>query len=178
MLLTQVGILFIVIPPNDDEDFPTNGNFKQVVVNNAERKAKSVVAQAGDRLILGSDTIVDLDNEPLGKPIDTTDAKRMLHLLSGRTHRVHSGIVLYDPTIEKSYCDHAVTDVTFRSLTDDEIDCYIETGEPMDKAGSYGIQARGALFIKKIDGCFFNVMGLPLAKLWELLMEIEHNGVQ
>ncbi len=169
MLLTQVAIPFEVILPNVDELSPTNGDFERVVVRNAELKARSVSGRADGRLILGADTIVDLDGQPLGKPQDEADANRMLHRLSGRAHRVHSGIALYDPTRDKLYSDHAATSVTFRSLTDAEISAYIESGEPMDKAGSYGIQARGALFIERIEGCFFNVMGLPLAKLWELL---------
>lgn len=169
MLLTQVAIPFEVIIPHCDELTPTNGDFEDVVVRNAAMKARSVATDADSRVILGADTIVDLDGEPLGKPLDETDADRMLHLLSGRIHRVHSGIALYDPLHDKLFTDHAVTSVTFRSLTDGEIADYIATGEPLDKAGSYGIQARGALFIERIEGCFFNVMGLPLAKLWELL---------
>ena len=168
-LLTQVNIPFIVIAPDAVERRPTNGDFG-VVVENAELKARSVIERADGRLILGADTVADLDRRPLGKPTDSDDARRMLRILSGRSHRVHTGIALVDPVTNRTYSDHVITVVTFRTLAETEIEDYIRSGEPFDKAGSYGIQERGALFIEKVNGCFFNVMGLPLARFWELLM--------
>ena len=173
MLLRQVGIEFDVIPPYDDEALPQAGDFIETVVRNAEAKAVSVLSRADGRLVLGADTLVNLDGEPLGKPKNREDADRMLHRLSGNDHLVHTGIALIDPGSDYRYLDHETTKVTFRKLTDEEIDTYISTGEPMDKAGSYGIQERGATFISSIEGCFFNVMGLPLAKLWEELIKWE-----
>ncbi len=92
--------------------------------------------------------------------------------MSGKVHRVHTGIALFDPADGRVRLDHTVTRVRFRRLPDDEIEVYVRSGEPLDKAGAYGIQARGALFIEEIEGCFFNVMGLPLAKVWEALRTI------
>ena len=173
MLLNQVGIPFTVIQPEAREMTPENGNFVETVTSNARAKAVSVIDRAEGRLVLGADTIVNLDGIPLGKPSNSADAKRMLTMLSGRTHLVVTGIALIDPTRDIIRTDHAVTKVTFRTLTPVEIDDYIRTGEPFDKAGSYGIQARGALFIERVEGCFFNVMGLPLARLWEMLLQRE-----
>lgn len=169
MLLNQVHIPFVVILPDAQEEFPQNGDFAEVVVRNAEAKANSVIEKANGMLILGADTIVDLNGIALGKPVDTDDARRMLSQLSGREHNVYTGIALVDSTNGRIISDYVVTRVRFRNLGADEIEDYIDSGEPMDKAGSYGIQERGALFIESIQGCFFNVMGLPLARLWELL---------
>ena len=175
MLLRQVGIEFDVIPPGGDEVLPVKEDFVETVVRNAEAKAVSVLSRADGRLVLGADTLVNLNGEPLGKPTDRADARRMLHSLSGNDHYVHTGIALVDPDSDFRYLDHETTKVTFRKLTDEEIEAYISTGEPMDKAGSYGIQERGAAFISRVEGCFFNVMGLPLAKLWEALINWRRN---
>ena len=169
MLLEQVGIQHVVIPPKAVERTPTDSDFGETVRYNAEQKARSVISLAAGRVILGADTVVDLDGSPLGKPVDAGDARQKLKSLSGRDHRVHSGIAVIDPTRGIILCDHVVTRVWFRELADAEIEAYIRTHEPFDKAGAYGIQARGALFIERIEGCFFNVMGLPLARLWEML---------
>lgn len=169
MLLSQVRIPFKVIPPTAREIYPINGNFAEAVIKNAVSKAESVIGKACGNIILGADTIVDLDGKPLGKPTDAAEARRMLCSLSGRTHVVHTGVALVNPDRRISRTLHSMTKVTFRTLDADEIDAYIASGEPFDKAGSYGIQGSGALFIERIDGCFFNVMGLPLAATWELL---------
>jgi len=170
LLLRQVGIPFIVIPPQARESMPVNGNFSETVIRNAEDKAVSVVSASAGRAIVGADTIVDLDGRALGKPQDREEARLMLQQLSGRTHRVHTGLVLLDPASNLIYREHALTSVTFRELLPTEIEAYLDSGEPFDKAGAYGIQERGALFISNIEGCFFNVMGLPLAKFWEMLL--------
>ena len=172
MLLRQIAVPFRVIPPAGIEQLPRDsGDISQVVVRNAETKARSVLSKAYGMAVLGADTLVELDSKaPLGKPVDAADAKRMLKALSGRDHFVYTGIALIDSGNGTCYRDHAVTRVFFRKLTEVEIDDYIASGEPMDKAGSYGIQERGAVFIHRVEGCFFNVMGLPLAKLWEMLI--------
>jgi septum formation protein len=169
MLLTQVGLPFVVIPPIAKELSPTDGDFVDIVMRNAETKARSVVGKADGRLVIGADTIVDLNGQPLNKPTDPDDARRMLSLLSGRSHRVHTGIVVIDSATGRLERDAATTRVYFRQLGADEINAYVQSGQPLDKAGSYGIQERGALFIERVEGCFFNVVGLPLAKLWEML---------
>lgn len=175
LLLEQINIPFRIILPVVEEILPEAGNFAEVVEKNAEIKARSVVDQADGALILGADTLVELDGLPLGKPNDADDAHRMLKTLSGRDHFVHSGIVLLDSRKNHILRAHEVTRVFFRKLRDWEIEEYIASGEPMDKAGSYGIQGRGAVFIRRVEGCFFNVMGLPLTKLWEMLFEFEMN---
>ncbi len=175
MLLRQVGIEFDVIPPGGDEVMPVKDDFVETVIRNAEAKAVSVLSKSDGRLVLGADTLVNLNGEPLGKPTNREDARNMLHRLSGNDHFVHTGIALIDPGSDFRYLDYETTKVTFRKLSDEEIEAYIRTGEPMDKAGSYGIQERGAAFISRVEGCFFNVMGLPLAKLWEALINWREN---
>ena len=138
----------------------------------SSNKAAEVAARCavpGD-VIIGADTIVVLDGKVLGKPKDAADAKRMLRALSGRTHTVYTGVtVRRDGEILR----HAErTEVRFRALTDDEIDHYIATGEPLDKAGAYGAQGYASLFVEHLDGDFFNVMGLPLCALGKLLNEL------
>ena len=115
-----------------------------------------------DSLVIGADTIVVLDNEILGKPSDEKEAFKMLKKLSGREHKVYTAVSLVDKGHEKTFFEE--TKVYFYELSDDEINEYIKSGEPMDKAGSYGIQGLGSLFVRKIDGDYFNVVGLPLAR--------------
>jgi septum formation protein len=177
MLLEQIGIPFDVVPPDDgSEKTPSNDDFAAVVTRNAAAKAASVSVRFGNRIVLGADTLVELDGKALGKPGDEADARRMLKLLSGRDHFVHTGIAVIDGRSGERHLDGEMTRVFFRRLRDDEIEAYIRSGEPMDKAGSYGIQERGAVFISRVEGCFFNVMGLPLAKLWEILLIIKNKS--
>jgi septum formation protein len=167
-LLTQAGFTFQVhaahIPedPNPDED-PIG-----YVVRLAREKALAVFTElignpetAANLAVLGADTTVTLDNHILGKPEDPADAARMLRLLSGRTHRVITGIAVV--TAQRTEVAAEVTGVTFRTLSDQEIADYVDTGEPMDKAGAYAIQGRAARWIPRIQGDYFNVVGLPLA---------------
>lgn len=125
----------------------------------------------GDELpVIAADTIVVIDNVILGKPQDAAAAKAMLHRLSGRTHQVMTGVaVRYKGQQLSKVC---VTDVSFRQLTAEEIDAYIATGEPMDKAGAYGIQGRGAVLVEKINGCYNNVVGLPLSLLYLMMQRL------
>jgi septum formation protein len=121
-------------------------------------------------IVLGADTTVTLDNHILGKPSDPADAARMLRLLSGRTHRVLTGVALV--TAEQTLAAAETTEVTFLTLSDDEIAAYIATGEPMDKAGAYAIQGRAARWIPRIEGCYYNVVGLPIALVTSLLQSL------
>jgi septum formation protein len=124
-------------------------------------------------IIITADTIVVIDNRILGKPKNKIDAKRILKKLSGRTHTVYSGYSIYNSSNNKIITDFEKTLVTFRELSNEEIEDYISTGSPMDKAGAYGIQDDfGAVFIEKIDGCYYNVVGLPLAKVYHSLLRI------
>ncbi|MBM3326194.1 MAG: septum formation protein Maf [Calditrichaeota bacterium] len=169
ILLQQVGIPFEVIIPHTEELAPQGGDFPLVAMTNADAKARSVGSRVAGRPILAADTLVELDGEPLGKPRDADAARSMLTALSGRMHTVYTGYTLVDEESGKRYPDYAVTDVWFRQLGWREIESYIASGEPFDKAGAYGIQARGALLIERINGCFFNVMGLPIVKVWETM---------
>ena len=124
-------------------------------------------------IIITADTIVVIENHILGKPKNKIDAKRILKKLSGRTHNVYTGYSIYNSSNNKFITDFENTLVTFRKLSNEEIDDYISTGSPMDKAGAYGIQDDfGAVFIEKIDGCYYNVVGLPLAKVYHSLLRI------
>ncbi len=130
-------------------------------------KAADVAARHPGELVIGADTIVELDGVILGKPVDRDDAFRMLRMLSGREHRVYTGVTIFRDDLLSSEAE--ATRVFFREMTDEQINAYIDTGEPMDKAGAYGCQGAASLFIEKIEGDFFNVMGLPLCHLGQML---------
>jgi septum formation protein len=135
------------------------------------RAAAGLQRDPGDSLFIGADTVVVVGDEILGKPETPEDARRMLRLLSGTTHEVHTGLaVIRRPGAAEAVIEE-MTSVTFAPLSDREIDAYIATGEPFDKAGAYGIQGIGGRYVTRIEGCYFNVMGLPLARLWVLLRE-------
>ena len=132
-------------------------------------KALAVEAEEDD-VVIAADTIVVCDGKTLGKPRDEADAKRMLTLLSGRDHQVMTGVTVKRGETVRTFTE--VTDIHFRELTDSEILAYIRTGEPMDKAGSYGIQGGAALFAEKMVGDYYNVMGLPVCRLWQMLKKL------
>ena len=128
---------------------------------------------APDDAVIGADTVVALDGAVLGKPRDKADARRMLRALSGRTHTVYTGVTVLRGAQSLSHAER--TEVRFRALSDEEIERYIATGEPMDKAGAYGAQGYASLFVEHLDGDFFNVMGLPLCALGKLLKQLGVN---
>lgn len=165
-LLRQIGLDFSVRAANISESMEGLGTPEEAVRKISERKARAISASPEDT-VLAADTIVVVDNEILGKPKNTDDARRMLHLLSGRSHRVMTGFTVLHG--EEQFSHTEITDLTFRPLGDAEIDAYIETGDPMDKAGAYGIQGLAALFVTGIRGDYFNVMGLPLCALAPVL---------
>lgn len=163
-LLTQIGAEFTVEPSAAKEI--KNGLPSVVVKENALLKAKNAAAKHKNTWVLGADTVVALDGKVYGKPVDKNNAISMLHALSGRTHEVYTGIALvYN---DKIWQDFAMTGVEISSMTDKEIKTYLKRGEPMDKAGAYAIQGKFAVFVKKIEGSYSNVVGLPLSKLYEL----------
>ena len=134
----------------------------------AELKASAVAREHPDAAVIGSDTVVIIDGEALGKPRDGKEASEMLHRLSGRIHTVVTGVyVAYDGS-GRGFSEE--TEVEFRSLSESEIEQYVASGEPMDKAGAYGIQGNGAVLVRRINGDFYNVMGLPVARLKEELL--------
>ena len=133
-------------------------------------KIKAVPFENENGIVIGADTVVAVDGKILGKPKDKADAKCMLRLLSGKTHSVFSGVTVIKNKTAHTFCEE--TKVTFFPLSDDEIESYVNTGEPLDKAGAYGIQGKGALLVEKIDGDYYNVVGLPIGKLNRLLFDI------
>ncbi len=147
----------------------------ELVMTLSRRKAEEVAAAhaAADDVVIGADTIVVLDGQILGKPRDAEDARRMLRALSGRSHSVFTGVTVIRGGQTRSHAER--TEVFFRPLTDVEIDRYISTGEPMDKAGAYGAQGWASLFVERLEGDFFNVMGLPLCALGKLLKQLGVN---
>ncbi len=169
-LLAGVGVIPRIFVPDTDEDCDRSiYTPSELVAGLASRKARAAYEalslsegpSADTAVILAADTVVALDGAILEKPKDNSDARRMLMALSGRTHTVHSGIAVMQGHIIG--IDAVCTEVFFRPLSAEEIDAYIATGEPMDKAGAYGIQSRGGLFVEGIRGDYFNVVGLPLA---------------
>jgi len=173
-LLAQAGFCFEVHPAHIPEDPLPGEDPIAYVTRLAREKAQAVFAQratdaeaARNLAVLGADTTVTLDKAILGKPEDAADAARMLGLLSGRTHRVITGVALV--TAEGAQVAAEVTAVRFLTLGEEEIAAYIATGEPMDKAGAYAIQGLAARWIPRIEGCYFNVVGLPIALVSTLL---------
>ena len=160
-LLGRLGLQFEVLPAQIDESLLPGLTAEEQVLRLAREKALAVRDNVNeDAVILSADTVVVLDGEILGKPKDEADAFRMLRLLSGREHLVMTGVTVLSPRGEESICEK--THVHFRPLNDGEIRAYIRSGEPMDKAGAYGIQGKAALFVSALSGDYFNVVGLPL----------------
>ena len=169
-LISIISKDVIIAPANVDESFSEINCAETVPEMLAIRKAAYVAKQYPDDTVIGCDTSVIIDGEILGKPADSEDARRMLKLLSGKTHRVITGCAIFKKGRSLSFSE--VTKVTFYPLTDDEIENYIASGEPMDKAGAYGIQGYGSILVKEIHGDYFNVVGLPVAKLNRALKNI------
>lgn len=174
-LLAVLGFKnFEIVPADIDEVLDNNMPIGDAVAEIALEKAEYVKNKVGDStLILAADTVVVLDGIVLGKPVDVSDARRMLRSISGRTHLVYTGVALINKgRVLKKF---ETTKVSFRHLSDQEIDAYITTGEPMDKAGAYGAQGLASLFIDRIDGDYFNVVGLPLFLLGQMLSDMGFN---
>lgn len=166
-ILSNVGLDFEIFVSDTDESVPFGTLPFDAVKEISCRKAKAVRDALGDKakgkIILGADTVVSLDNDIIGKPADERDAVEILKKLSGNKHIVYTGFtVIRDDFI---YSDYESTEVYFRNLSQEEIAAYVKSGEPMDKAGAYGIQQLGALLVEKIHGDYFNVMGLPINKI-------------
>lgn len=170
-LLRQIGLSFTADPADVDEAVRPGEAPEPYAVRVALDKARAAAARAKDAVVIGADTIVVVDGAILGKPADRTDAVRMLTMLSGRAHHVITGLAVVDAASGRVKAAAAKTQVWFRPLSEQEIAAYVATGEPVDKAGGYGIQERGALLIERIDGCYFNVVGLPLSLLGEMLRD-------
>ncbi|WP_199524293.1 nucleoside triphosphate pyrophosphatase [Pseudoalteromonas sp. bablab_jr011] len=169
-LLSQLGVEFSQFSVDADESQFPNESPRHYVERLAKLKAQSGVAMGyTDRPVLGSDTVVVIDDTALGKPLDIADFVATMQRLSGRTHQVMTAVAIADTQHVKSCL--VITDVTFKQLSDDEIDAYWHSGEPHDKAGGYGIQGQGGRFVSHISGSYFAVVGLPLYETEQLLNE-------
>jgi len=162
-----------IISSFDEDTVKLQGSISDYVEEIALGKAMDIINKVRETsIIIGADTVVALDNKVLGKPKDKLDAFNMLKSLSNRTHQVYTGIVLINTDTKRILKKSMVTEVVFSKLTEDDINSYIKSGEPMDKAGAYGIQGLGGIFVEEIRGCYYNVVGLPLNKLNEMIKEI------
>ncbi|NCC81144.1 MAG: septum formation protein Maf [Clostridia bacterium] len=180
-LLKKMDISFSVRNIDISEEIYNEENPQDYVLRMAETKAAEGARTEKNALVIGADTIVCIDNEILGKPKDKEDAAKILNKIQGRKHFVFTGVSLNLDNGEKVVSFIEKTEVIFAKMSQEEILNYIETGEPMDKAGAYGIQDKGALFVKSINGCFYNVMGLPVRRIYEelnILIKGEENGVE
>jgi septum formation protein len=175
-LLRQIGMNPTVMPCDIPEPFDASRTPQENAASLALQKAVCVAEKVGDGIIIGADTIVILDGEMLGKPENPADAVRMLGLLSGRTHSVVTGFAIVERPSGRHVTGTERTEVTFRDLPPEEIEEYVRGGSPLDKAGAYGIQDDyGAVFVTRIEGCFYNVVGLPLSKLHTALQDFGTN---
>jgi septum formation protein len=163
----------VLVSDFDESNVEKTDNISRYVEEIALGKAMDVKKKVAEpSLIIAADTVVCLENEILGKPKDKLDAQYMLSKLSGSTHKVYTGVVLINTDTGKVLKDSVETQVFFSKLTEKQINNYIETGDPMDKAGAYGIQGKAGVFVKEIRGCYYNVVGLPLNKLNEMIEEL------
>jgi septum formation protein len=172
-ILDAVGWSYEIIVVGVDETLRSGERPLEYVQRLAVAKAEAVSAKVERGLVLGADTTVVVDGQILGQPTDSNDARRMLRLLNGRWHEVVTGVALVRAVSAQCQVSHQITRVRFAELTNDEIDWYVSTHEPMDKAGAYGVQGKAALFIEEIQGDYFNVMGLPIRLVYEMAARIE-----
>ncbi|MDO4168269.1 MAG: Maf family protein [Lachnospiraceae bacterium] len=170
-ILEQVGLDFCVLP-SDVEEIITKQVPSDIVMELSKQKAEDVWEKLDDKkhIVLGADTVVAYDGKILGKPKDVEDAKAMLRMLSGEKHSVYTGVTLVSENGLETFFEETL--VEFYEMTEEEINVYVATGEPMDKAGAYGIQGKAAAFIKGIEGDYYNVVGLPIAKTLKFLQKM------
>jgi len=179
-LLEQAGLRFMVIPSPFDESRIAPDAPAAYVQRLAEAKANEVAQGCTEAWVIGADTIVAADDRLLGKPESPEEARRMLTRLSGKTHQVYTGFCILRHSIPATFIDAVCTDVTFKVLSDREIEWYIRSGEPFDKAGAYAIQGLGTFLVRRISGSYSNVVGLPVCEVVEILiregiMDLETN---
>lgn len=174
-ILRNADFSFTVQPAHIDETLQPNERAEDYVLRLAEAKGQLIAATARgseNTFVIGADTTVVCNGRIFGKPADPADAREMLRALSGATHEVLTGIAIIRASDRKNVAEVATTRVTFLPLADGDIDSYIASGEPFDKAGAYGIQGIGGKFVSRIEGCYFNVMGLPLSRVWQALRSL------
>lgn len=170
-LLEQIGVSFTVVGADCDEVIDPKLPIERAIEQVAYGKAAEVAQKYPDDIIIGADTIVYLNSAVLGKPHSKEHAAAMLKELSGKHHQVITGVAII--SAQKQMCFHCISDVTFFDLTEKDIQTYVDSGEPMDKAGAYGIQGKGAVFVAKIVGDYYNIVGLPIAEVARRLKTFE-----
>lgn len=176
LLKRLVSDFEIIVSDFDEDTIKFYGSCSEYVMNLSKGKALNVVKKAEkDSIIIGCDTIVSIDNRVLGKPKDKEEAINMMESLSGRKHEVYSGITIINTMTKEVVSDFSCTSVEFSELSKEEILRYVESDEPFDKAGAYGIQGKAGVFVKEIHGCYYNVVGLPLNKLRGMLKKMGVN---
>lgn len=172
-LLKQIGLDFEVIPSRAPETWDPETAPAAVARGLALRKAEDVARRISSGLVIGADTLVLLEGSILGKPASREEAVQTLEALSGKSHDVITGLAVMEVESRRVIIGEESTRVYFREIPGDEIEAYVDTGEPMDKAGAYGIQEKGVLFVRRIEGCYTNVVGLPIPKLAAILSELK-----
>lgn len=177
-LIALLGLPVQIVPSLVEEDTPDHWSPSEIVEGLSKRKALAVKEELagqseGSSIIVGSDTIVVLNGEVMGKPRDAEEAEQMLRQLAGQVHEVYTGVTCIRQSDAKTVTSHRVTKVRMRKLSEGQISRYVATGEPMDKAGAYGIQELGSVLVDSIEGCYFNVVGLPLSLLAVLLEQFD-----
>lgn len=173
-IMELVGLEFQCVPSRYEEDMSLSLSPEELTEALAKAKAEEVLARRGEDVVIGSDTVVAVGNEILGKPKDSADAARMLRSLSGKTHRVVTGVAICSKAGSEVFS--VSTDVEFYPLTEEQIAWYVSTNEPNDKAGAYAIQGKGTLLVKGIRGDYYNVVGLPIAELARRLKKYNIGG--
>ena len=176
-LLRTIGVEFEIAPSQVQERPHPDEAPADYITRLARAKAISIARQREQGLVIGADTIVVLDGRILGKPADEVEAGKMLRSLSGRWHAVMTGVALYDVATRQEVADFDKTLVRFGQMSDQEVEWYVKSGEPMDKAGGYAIQGLASKFVERIEGCYFNVVGLPVSMVYRHLQSIEDHAI-
>ena len=175
-LLKSLGVRFTVVKPTAEEDHAKDAPPEDVVGANSEAKARSVAANLeGDGLVLGADTLVYLEGKAFGKPKDLEEARQMLRALSGNRHLVYTGLTVIELKTGRVLTGYERTGVVFRSLSDSDIEHYLQSVSPLDRAGAYTVEGPGGLLVERFEGCYYNVVGLPLVKLDQMLRTLDLN---
>lgn len=171
-LLKQIGLNFEIMPSRFEEDMSLKLSHAGLAEFLAYGKAKEVAGRIKSGVVIGSDTFLVFNKKRIGKPKGAQDARRMLKMISGKNVMIYSGVAIVDIKKGRAITDHEITKVKIKKLSPKEISDYVKTGEPLDKAGAFAIQGAGAVFIEKINGCYSNVIGLPLYNLYKNLKKI------
>lgn len=171
-ILVLTGLSFDVQTSDYEEELDKDLPPSELVAYLGQKKAEDVARHFDDAIVIGSDTMCEYRGKMLGKPHTDDRAREMLKILAGEQHRVLTGYTIIDTQNQEMITRTIETKVTFREISDEEIDTYVKTGESLDKAGAYGMQGKGALLVKKIEGDYFNIIGLPISSLWQDLQKM------